>query len=341
MLKRYLQTMVEGGDLEPDDASEAMRILMAGKADPVQVAALLIAWRMKGETAGEILGCARILRQRAAKFGPVPDNTVDTCGTGGDGAGTFNISTVAALVAAAAGVPIAKHGNRAVSSRCGSADLLEALGMKLEIGTDAALRCLRETRFAFLYAPAFHGAMRHVAPVRRVLGTRTIFNLLGPLVNPAGVRRQVMGVFHSRYLMPIAEALRGLGSEHVMVVHSRDGLDEFSVCDETDLVESGPGATALRRRRVRPEDFGLTRRQPGDLSGGDAERNAAIALEILEGRPGACRDAVVFNAGAALVVGGAAGSIGEGIERACRAIDSGDGMKIVRRLRVLTSQGMK
>ncbi len=333
MLRQYLKKLVDRVDLSTDEAAEAMRLLISGKADSAQVAGLLIAWRMKGETGGEILGCARILREHAKPFGPVPEDAVDTCGTGGDGAGTFNISTVAAFVAAAAGAPIAKHGNQAVSSSCGSADLLEALGVRTEVGPEAALRCLKETGYTFLFAPAFHLAMQNVADTRRALGTRTLFNLLGPLINPARVKRQVMGVFHSRYQEPLAEALAGLGAVHAMVVQSRDGLDEISVCAETDVVEIGPAGERLRKYILKPEDFGIRRRDPGALRGGKVSRNLEIAREIFDGQPGAHRDAVVLNAAAALYVAGAVRSLQEGVGRAGDTIDSGAARKKVEEVR--------
>jgi anthranilate phosphoribosyltransferase len=335
VLNRFLEKLVEGQDLDADEAAAVMGLLMEERGEPVQIAALLIAWKMKGETAGEIQGCALALRERAETFGPVPATAVDTCGTGGDGAGTFNISTVAALVAAAAGIPVAKHGNRSVSSRCGSAELLEALGIRPDGGRDMTARCLRETGFAFLFAPDYHRAMQHVAAVRQTLGTRTIFNLLGPLANPARVKRQVLGVFNRRYLEPMAEALRSLGSEHVLVVHSHDGLDELSVCDATDAVELGPEGRPPRPRQFRPEEFGLRRRRPGELAGGEPVDNAGIAVRLLQGETGPCRDAVVLNAGAALYVGGAVDSITAGVDRAAATIDSGAAWRTLERLREL------
>ena len=304
-LTPWLDRLLAGDDLSADESAAVIRVLIDDDPEPVRVAALLIAWKMKGETGAEIRGAAGVLRERAEPFPDVPERSVDTCGTGGDGAGTFNISTVAALVTAAAGVPVAKHGNRSVSSRCGSADLIEALGVPTVSNARTAHRALETTGFAFLFAPAFHPAMRRVAAVRRALGVRTLFNLLGPLANPARVRRQVLGVFDRRYLDPIATALRELGAVHALVVHSRDGLDEISVCDETDVVEIGPDGAAPRRRLLRPETFGIERCRTAELRGGDAEENAAIARQVLNGNAGPHRDAVVLNAGAALYVGAA------------------------------------
>jgi anthranilate phosphoribosyltransferase len=295
--------------------------IMDGHASPVGIAALLVALRTKGETVDEIVAIARAMRARA-ETAPLPDpRCIDTCGTGGDGAGTFNVSTVAAFVVAGAGVPVAKHGNRAASSRSGSADVLEALGVEPDLPIAVAARLVREVGIGFLYARRAHPAMRHVAPVRAELGFRTVMNCLGPLSNPVGARRQLVGVYDLALVEPIARALGRLGAERALVVHGDDGLDE--------LTTTGGSATALwdgtrvTAGRVDPAALGLPRAEPAAIQGGDAARNAEIARAVLGGAPGAPRDVVLLNAAAALFVAGAAESIGAGIAVAARSVDSG------------------
>lgn len=306
-----LKKLVAGEDLTRDEAAEVMAGVMAGEATAAQIAALLVALRMKGETAEELAGFAQVMRQHAMKVPVSVADVVDTCGTGGDIHDTFNISTAAAFVAAAAGVPVAKHGNRSVTSRCGSADVLEALGVPLDLSPQQVGRCVDEVGIGFLFAPALHPAMRHAAPVRRELGLRTVFNLLGPLTNPADARRQVLGVFAAEWVRPVAEALLELGSAHAMVVHGLDGLDEFSTLGPTLVAEVRDGA--IREYTVTPEDFGLPRCRVSDLAGGDPGQSAGILLDVLHGIPGPRADIVALNAAGAIYVGGKAADLREGL----------------------------
>ncbi len=304
--------------LSESDAREAALALMTGEVPPAQAGGLLSALRVRGENGGEILGFARALREHAAPFILSGDGLIDTCGTGGDSLGTFNVSTLAGIVAAACGARVAKHGNRAVSSRCGSADLLEALGVKIDGAARLAARCIDEAGFGFLFAPNYHPTLRQLAPLRRELGFRSIFNLVGPLANPARVTRQVVGVPSAAYLLPVAEALQALGLDHAFVAHGADGADEISLTGPTTLIEVRPGR--LDTLMIHPEDAGLPTCRPEDLAGGDAAENAAIANRILEGERGPAHDFVVINAAAALVVAGRAGSLREGAEQAREAL---------------------
>lgn len=330
-LARALELVLAGESLDETSAEAAMRDIMSGRASEAAIAGYLVALRMKGETPAEIIGSARAMRQAARRVNATQEFVVDTCGTGGDGAGTFNISTGAALVAAAAGAFVAKHGNRSVSSRCGSADVLEALGIPVELEPAQAESMLARHRFAFLFAPHYHGAMRHAMPARRALATRTVFNLLGPLTNPAGVRRQVVGVFSETLLDDVAAALHGLGVDKAFVVHAEDGIDEISLCAPTQIVEVGPAG--FLRQRVTPEDFGLERVGPEHLAGGDVGANAAILAGVLEGRRSPARDAVILNAGAALTAAGKARDFPEGMAVAAAAIDDGRARDLVAALR--------
>jgi anthranilate phosphoribosyltransferase len=297
--------------------------LMDGMMSDVVKAALLAALAAKGESAAEIAGAAAALRRRAVRIPHAVASVVDTCGTGGDGRGTFNISTAAAFVAAAAGVPIAKHGNRSVSSRSGSADVLEALGADLEIAPQAAARCLETVGIAFLFAPRLHPAMKEVMPVRRELGVRTIFNILGPLANPAGARRQVLGVYAEGLVEPIARVLAELGTEHALVVHGRDGLDEITSAGATRVAEVRSGAVSLRE--IAPEDFGVRRCAPADLLGGTPGENAALLRRVLEaeGETGPLAGVTALNAGAAIFVGGLESDLAGGVALARRTLASG------------------
>lgn len=306
-----LKRLVAGEDLTRDEAAEVMACVMTGEATAAQIAALLVALRMKSETAEELAGFAQAMRQNAVKVPVSVADVVDTCGTGGDIHDTFNISTAAAFVAAAAGVPVAKHGNRSVTSRCGSADVLEALGVPLDLSPQQVGRCVDEVGIGFLFAPALHPAMRHAGPVRRELGLRTVFNLLGPLTNPADARRQVLGVFAPEWVRPVAEALLELGAAHAMVVHGLDGLDELSTLGPTLVAEVHDGE--VMEYTVAPEDFGLPRCLVGDLAGADPARSAAMLLEVLHGIPGPRADIVAFNAAAAIYVGGKAADLREGL----------------------------
>jgi anthranilate phosphoribosyltransferase len=295
--------------------------IMEGGAHPVRIAALLVALRTKGESVDEIVAIARALRERA-ETAPLPDpRCIDTCGTGGDGAGTFNVSTVAAFVVAGAGVPVAKHGNRAASSRAGSADVLEALGVEPDLPIAEAARIVREVGIAFFFARRAHPAMRHVAAVRQELGVRTVMNCLGPLLNPVGARRQLVGVYGAELVVPLAEALARLGAERALVVHGDDGLDELSTAaPSTTAFFDG---TRVVSGRVDPRELGLPRATSEELRGGDAQRNAEIARAVLAGEKGAPRDLVLLNAAAALFVAEAAPSLERGLELAARSVDSG------------------
>jgi len=280
-IQRALARAVDGHDLSDAEMTAAMEEILGGVADAAAVAGLLVALRMKGETVGELVAAARVLRARAVPVPDAPAGALDTCGTGGDGAGTLNVSTAAGLVAAACGVPVAKHGNRAVSGRVGGADVLEALGVRLELPPAALGECLRTTGFAFLFAPALHPAMRHAAAPRRALGMRTLFNLLGPLANPAGVRRQVVGVFDRRWVTPMAEALAALGTERAWVVHGQDGLDEITLAGKTHVAEAHDGK--VRTFEIAPGDFGFETAALDHLRGGDTEANARIVRSVLDG----------------------------------------------------------
>ncbi|MGB8276160.1 MAG: anthranilate phosphoribosyltransferase, partial [Alphaproteobacteria bacterium] len=305
-----------------------------GAATDAQIGALLMGMRVRGETVDEITGAARIMRAKAHAI-EAPPGAIDTCGTGGDDAGTFNISTAAALVAAACGVPVAKHGNRAISSKSGSADVLEALGVAIEADQAAVKRALWENNFGFLLAPLHHGAMRHVMAARRELGVRTVFNLLGPLSNPAGARRQLVGVFARQWVEPIARVLKNLGAEAAWVVHGSDGLDELTTTGPSFVAQLKGGR--ISTFEVTPEDAGLKRARPDALRGGDVAANAAALRGLLDGRKSAYRDVVLLNAAAALVVAGAADDLRGGAARAAEAIDTGSARAVLDRLIEITA----
>ena len=309
-------------DLSAEEMALAVGRIMDGEATAAQIAALLVALRMKGETVDEVVGAATAMRARAQTLRVPAGVVVDTCGTGGDGRGTINVSTIAALVVAAAGVRVAKHGNRALSSRSGSADVLEALGVDVAAPVAVVERCLEEVGLGFLFAPAFHGATRHAAAARKEIGVRTVFNLLGPLTNPAGARHQLIGVYDAALVEPMARALGRLGSEHALVVHG-DGLDEFSPNGVTEVAELQDGA--VDRYQLRPRDFGLADEDPAGLAGGDAAFNAARARAILGGARGAGRSAVVMSAA------GASG-LADGARLAERLIDDGAAAALLERL---------
>ena len=308
--------------LSEQESAEVMDEILRGEATPVSIGALLVALGMKGETAEELAGFARAMRQHAA---PIPTRTpaselVDTCGTGGDGSRTFNISTASAIVVAGAGVRVAKHGNRSISSRSGSADVLEAAGVRIDLTTEQMARSIDEVGMGFLFAPKIHGAMRHAQPVRAELKMRTVFNLLGPLTNPAGAAAQVVGVFERRLVPLLAQALPRLGVERAFVVHGSDGLDEITTTGPTFVAEVRAGEVI--EKTLTPLDFGLAVSQPEDLTGGDAAENAAILQSILNGEPGPRRDIVVANAAAALVAAGQATDFKTGAVAAAESIDS-------------------
>lgn len=319
-LRPILAKLADGETLTAEESQEAFNIIMSGAADLAQMAAFIMALRLRGEQVDEIVGGARVLRSKATRI-KAPEGIVDTCGTGGDGLGTYNISTAAAIVAAAAGAPVAKHGNRSVSSKSGSADVLMSLGAELEISQAANEQSLIDNNFAFLFAPAHHKAMRHVAPARGSLQLRTIFNLLGPLANPAQAKRQILGVFDRKWLRPMAEVLQKLGSEHVWVVHGSDGLDEVTTTGPTYVAELKDGK--ITEFEVTPQSVGLEVSDIEDLKGGDADVNAQAIRDLLAGKPSAYRDIVLINAGAALVVAGKAETLKEGVDLAASTINSG------------------
>jgi anthranilate phosphoribosyltransferase len=335
-MKTLIARIANGETLDEDTAASAFDALMSGDATPAQIGGFLMALRVRGETVPEIAGAARTMRAKAASI-VAPPGAIDTCGTGGDAQGTYNISTAAALVAAACGVPVAKHGNRALSSKSGSADVLTALGVKIDADFTLVDRALRECNIGFLMAPRHHAAMRHVAGPRVELGTRTIFNLLGPLANPAGTKRQLVGVFAERWLVPVAEVLGRLGAERAWVVHGSDGLDEITTTGQTRVAEWHKGA--VREFLVNPTDVGLPRSKPADLKGGDAAHNAGVMRRMLDGEAGPFRDIVLLNAAAALVVAGKAADLKQGVGMATEAVDSGQARNTLTRLIAITNTG--
>ena len=330
-----LEKLLRREDLTADEASAAMDEVMEGRLPPSQIAALLVALAMKGERPAEIVGFARAMRSRATKLSREYAPVFDTCGTGGDRAHTFNVSTVAALVLAACGVRVAKHGNRSVSSRCGSADLFEALGVNVAAEPAVVERCLDEAGIAFFFAPTFHPSMRHAGPTRRELGLRTAFNLLGPLTNPAGARRQLVGVPRPELTELVARSLALLGTERAWVVHGADGLDEISTGGYTKVSECRDGE--VNTFYLHPGDLGLTKSAPDALRGGNADENAAIARRVLAGEPGPQRDVVLLNAAAALLVAGTVDRIQDGLDLAAAAIDSGKAAGALESLRRVSS----
>jgi len=329
-LRDAIARVLSGQDLSEDAMAAAVEAILAGTAPAVQIAGLLVALRMKGETVDELVGGARALRAHAVPVRDVPRGAIDTCGTGGDGAGTLNVSTAAGLVAAAAGVPVAKHGNRAASGTVGGADVLEALGVRLDLPPDAASTCLARVGFAFLFAPLYHPALGAAAAVRRELGVRTIFNLLGPLANPARVRRQVVGVCERRWVEPVAAVLRRLGAERAWVVHGAGGLDELALEGESTVAEVADGA--VRLTTVRAGDAGLAPAPLAALRVSSVADAAARLRAVLDGERGPMRDVVCLNAAAALVVGDAAPDLRAGVALATRAIDGGAARALLARL---------
>jgi len=329
-LPEALAKLIRRENLAADEMAALIGKIMDGEATPAQIGGLLVALRMKGETADELAGAARAMRARATPIRcPDPHLAVDTCGTGGDSSGSVNVSTIAAIVVAAAGVRVAKHGNRAQSSRSGSADVLAALGVAIDAPVAVTERCLAEVKIGFLFAPQFHAATRHAAGPRKELGTRTLFNLLGPLTNPAGVKRQVVGVFDPGWVVPMAEALGSLGAERVFVVHGEGGLDECAVAGRTIVAEHARGAT--RTFHVTPAEFGLEESDPAGLRGGDATENAAITRAVLGGQTGAVRNAVLMEAALALVAADAAQELDAAAKLAAEAIDSGKATETLAR----------
>jgi anthranilate phosphoribosyltransferase len=323
VLSAALEELAAGRDLSEQDARAVLLEIMGGRTGDAQTGALLSALRVKGETAAEIVGMARAMTELVEKVEVDADVILDTCGTGGDHAGTFNISTAAALVAAAAGVTVAKHGNRSATGHCGSADVLEALGVAIDLSPAQVSRCIAECGIGFMFAPRHHLAMKHVAPVRRELGMATTFNLIGPLTNPAGARHQLIGVADARYVDRIAQAVRMMGNDRNLIVHSDDGLDEISTTCPTAVVEVFAGQGYDERYELTPEQFGMTRARLADLRGGDAAENATLLGSVVDGEPGPRLDIVLLNAGAALYIAEAAGDIAEGVEAARTAVGSG------------------
>ena len=329
-LREHIKLAVEGTHLSREQMAAAMQVMLEGAAPQSQMAALLVALRMKGETPDEVAGAAQAMRDKAARVEVSKERLIDTCGTGGDGSHTFNISTTAAFVAAAGGARVAKHGNRAASSKCGSADVLAALGVEIELPPEAVAGCIEECGIGFLFAQKHHAAMRHVMPVRRELGLRTLFNLLGPLANPAGARRQVVGVPAPQFVPLLARALVELGCERAFVVHGHGGLDEISTSGPTMVAEVN--GDSVREFSLEPEDAGVARAPLSELRGGDAAENAAMLRNVLRGEMGAKRIAVLLNAGAALAAAGIAEDIREGVRAAEKAIDSGAALDRLDRL---------
>lgn len=338
MLREMLSRVAGGEKLDSGSMAAAVHTIMEGDASDVQIAAFLTALKMRGETEAEVAGAALAMRERALPFPALHlEGAIDTCGTGGDGAGTVNVSTLAALTAAGAGANVAKHGNRSVSSRCGSADLLEELGMKIDVTPATAARCLDDAGFAFLFAPLYHPAMKAVGPVRQELGYRTLFNLIGPLCNPAGVRRQLLGVFNRELVPVMAGVLSRLGVDRAIVVSSQDGLDEISICAPTTVAEVyGDGRITVTD--LEPRDLGFPERDTETMRGGTPRENAAISLEMLNGAHGPVRDAVVINAAAALEVAGIVSDLSEGLAMAARSIDTGSALGVLEKVVRITRE---
>jgi len=325
MIKEAIETIIQGRHLSEEEMMGAMECIMDGEASPTLIGSFLTALKMKGETPDEITGGAKVMRKKAEKINLNDLYTLDTCGTGGDSAGTFNISTAVAFVAAAAGIPVVKHGNRSVSSKSGSADVLEALGVNITLLPKQVEECVKAQNIGFLFAPTFHKAMKHALGPRKELGFRTIFNILGPLTNPANAKAQVLGVFDGNLTEPIAKVLLNLGVEHAMVVHGMDGLDEITTTHKTKVTEIKNHE--VKTYYISPEEFGITRCQKEDLQGGDAKENAEIIKNLFQGEKGPKRDILLLNSGAALYVGGKAKSLEEGIYIAGELIDGGYAQK--------------
>lgn len=334
MIREAIQQLVESVDLDRTQAAAAMDDIMNGEATDAQIAGFLVALRMKGETVEEMVGLVSSMRDHATAI-EAPEGAVDTCGTGGDGAGTFNISTAAALVVRGAGATVAKHGNRAASSQCGSADVFEALGVPVTLPAAAVEECLRQTGIAFLFAPTFHPAMRHAANPRKELGARTVFNFLGPLANPARVKRQAVGAGSLAAADKMVQVLAALGHERALVFHSEDGLDELSTAAPAHVFELRDGQ--VHEHTVDSTALGLPRSVAADLRGGDAARNAEIVTAVLAGNPGPPRDIVVLNAAAGLVAAGSAEDLGAGMTLAAAAIDDGSAREALESLRIVAS----
>jgi anthranilate phosphoribosyltransferase len=328
-MKPLIAELAKGASLSRSDAERAFDQMLSGEATPAQIGAFLMALRVRGETVDEIIGAVSAMRAKMLRVN-APDNAIDIVGTGGDNSGSYNVSTLAALIVASCGVTVAKHGNRALSSKSGAADILTALGVKVGLDPAGVEQCLKDAHVGFMFAPTHHAAMRHVGPVRVELGTRTIFNLLGPLSNPAGVKRQLLGVYSDQWLEPLAKTLTSLGTEYVWAVHGTDGLDEITTTTETKIVEAKHGV--FKSFVLTPEDAGLKRAKPEDLKGGDATHNAKALMNVLEGQPSAYRDIAAINAGAALVIAEKVSNIREGVTQALAALDQGKTKETLARL---------
>ena len=334
--KGFIAKVAAGTALSRDEASQAFDRMMSGEATPSQMGAMLMAMRVRGETVDEITGAASTMRAKMLKVAAPPD-AIDVVGTGGDASGSYNVSTCAALIVAGAGVPVAKHGNRALSSKSGAADVLGALGVNIELRPDEITRCIYEAGIGFMFAPAHHPATKNVAPTRVELGTRTIFNLLGPLSNPASVKRQMIGVFSRQWIEPMAQVLKLLGSESVWVAHGSDGLDEITTSGPTHIAALENGA--VRTFDINPEDIGIARTKPEMLKGGDAQANAAALTAVLKGNKGPYRDIAIFNAAASLIVAGRARDLKEGAAIATKSLDSGEAEgRLDRLIRISNAQ---
>jgi anthranilate phosphoribosyltransferase len=336
-LRQMIQKVAGGATLTEDEARRALEQMTDGAATPAQMGAFLMALRVRGETVEEIAGAVQMMRARMMRVA-VPEGAVDIVGTGGDGVGTYNVSTCASLIAAGAGVKIAKHGNRSVSSISGASDVLAALGVKLEVTPATISRSIEEAGVGFMWAPMHHSALKHWAPVRVELAIRTVFNLLGPICNPAGVKRQVVGVFSAQWVEPIAHVLKNLGSEHVWVVHGHDGLDELTTTGATDVAELKSGH--VRRFEVTPADAGLAPAKLADLKGGEAKVNARAIRDVLAGKKGPFRDIALFNAAAALIVGGKAANLTDGVALAAHSIESGAAATALEKLIEVSNAGL-
>ena len=324
MIREAIDALVSKRDLTQEEAAQVMEEIMTGEATPAQFGAFVTALRLKGETAEEIAGMARVMREKALQV-HVEGELVDTCGTGGDGSRTINVSTIAAFVVAGAGLRVAKHGNRAITSGCGSADVLEAAGVKIDLGPEGVERCIREVGFGFMFAPTFHPAMRHAGGPRREIGIRTVFNILGPLTNPAGARSQVLGVADGALGEKMAQVLHHLGCKHALVVHGEDGLDEVSIVAPTQVWELKDGR--IFSYTVAPEDLGIALAEPGSVRSDSIEGNMAAMRQVLSGEKGPARDIVLLNAAAALAAGDAVRNLRQGIMVASESIDTGRAMK--------------
>lgn len=333
-LPSAIRAVAERKDLPAHDMAAVMRTIMSGGATQAQIGGFLVGLRMKGETIEEIAAAAQVMRELCAPVRVAPEHLVDTCGTGGDGTGTFNISTASAFVAAAAGARVAKHGNRSVSSRSGSADVLETAGVDLNLTPDQVARCITEVGVGFMFAPNHHGAMKHAIGPRREMGLRTVFNLLGPLTNPANAPNQVLGVYSQSLIEPLAHALHRLGSRHVLVVSSQDGLDEISIGDATHVAELKDGR--VRTFSLQPEDVGMQRASLRSIAVAGPEQSLALMRAVFSGEPGPARDIVALNAGAAIYAAGVAESLQDGVARALRSLDSGAAQQKLQALAALT-----